>query len=247
MVLFKDILAVDNGAKFLNVDFHIHSYGASTDVKDSGMTPQAIVDSALKQGLSVIAITDHNSDKNVAAAIEHARPNAGKILILPGVEVTTAHGHLLAYFAPEKTTELSRFLAKLDLSGPMGADNTHTAKSMADVIAEAERHGGICIAAHIDREKTGFEMFGPGFQNWKRDIISSPGLYGVECDAVDSLEWYSETDDPGSAGVERMKIFQTRALIPGLKGRDQLAHVQGSDSHTLARFENPSPESPGHA
>src|SRR5437870_3259433 len=74
MVVFKDILAVDNGARFLNVDLHIHSYGASADVKDSGMTPQAIVDSALKQGLSVIAITDHNSDKNVAAAVEHARP-----------------------------------------------------------------------------------------------------------------------------------------------------------------------------
>lgn len=242
MILFKDILAVDNGAKFLNVDLHIHSYGASADVKDSGMTPQAIVDSALRQGLSVIAITDHNSDKNVTAAIEHARPHAGKLLVLPGVEITTAHGHLLAYFAPEKTTELSRFLAKLDLVGPMGADNTRTAKSMADVIAEAERLGGICIAAHIDREKTGFEMFAPGFQNWKRDIIGSPGLYGVECDAVDSLEWYSETDDLSSAGVERKKIFQTRALIPGLKGRDQLAHLQGSDSHTLARFENPSPD-----
>ncbi len=73
MVFFKDIETIDNGARFLNVDLHIHSYGASPDVKDATMTPQAIVDSAVAQGLSVIAITDHNSSKNVAAALEHAQ------------------------------------------------------------------------------------------------------------------------------------------------------------------------------
>src|SRR3990170_18194 len=103
MILFKDIEAIDNGARFLNVDLHIHSYVASSDVKDATMTPQAIVDSAVSQGLSVIAITDHNSNKNVGAALEHAQQYAGRLLVLPGVEVTTAHGHLLAYFAPERT------------------------------------------------------------------------------------------------------------------------------------------------
>lgn len=90
MVLFKDIEVLENGARFLNVDLHIHSYGASPDVKDATMTPQAIVDSAVAQGLSVIAITDHNSDKNVYAALEHAQQYAGRLLVLPGVEVTTA-------------------------------------------------------------------------------------------------------------------------------------------------------------
>ncbi len=159
MILFKDIQAIDNGARFLNVDLHIHSYGASSDVKDATMTPQAIVNSAVGQGLSVIAITDHNSNKNVNAALEHAQQYAGRLLVLPGVEVTTAHGHLLAYFAPERTANLAKFLSRLDLVGVMGAENTRTAKSMADVIAEAERLGGICIAAHIDREKTGFHMY----------------------------------------------------------------------------------------
>ena len=157
------------------------------------MTPQAIVDSAAKQGLSVIAITDHNSNKNVELAIAHALEHyAGQVLVLPGVEVTTAHGHLLAYFSPECIADLAKFLSRLDLIGEMGDDNTRTAKSMADTITEAEKLGGICIAAHIDREKTGFDMFAPGFQNWKKDIITSPGLYGLECDSVEALLWYSE-------------------------------------------------------
>ncbi len=193
MIQFKDIRLLENGARFLNVDLHIHSYGASHDVRDITMTPQAIVDSAAKQGLSVIAITDHNSNKNVESAIAHAQEHyARQVLVLPGVEVTTAHGHLLAYFAPERIEDLAKFLSRLDLIGEMGDDNTRTAKSMADAIAEAEKLGGICIAAHIDREKTGFDMFAPGFQNWKKDIITSPGLYGLECDSADALLWYSE-------------------------------------------------------
>ena len=245
MVQFKDIHILDNGARFHSVDLHIHSYGASHDVKDSTMTPEAIVDSAARQGLSVIAITDHNSNVNVQRAIDHAQENyASQILVLPGVEVTTAHGHLLAYFAPDRTADLAKVLSRLDLIGEMGADNTRTAKSMADTIAEVEKLGGICIAAHIDREKTGFDVFAPGFQNWKKDIITSPGLYGLECDAVDTLLWYSEHDEAGSAGVERKKMLTARQLVQGLSARYHLAHVQGSDAHSMKQFEHQDPSKP---
>ena len=91
-------------ARFLNVDLHIHSYGASHDVIDATVTPEAIVDSAVRQKLSVIAITDHNNNVNVQRAIDHVQNYyAGEILALAGVEVTTAHGHLLVYFAPDRT------------------------------------------------------------------------------------------------------------------------------------------------
>ncbi|MCK4356838.1 PHP domain-containing protein [Candidatus Bipolaricaulota bacterium] len=245
MVLSNDILVVDNGGRFHNVDLHIHSYGASDDVKDSTMSPEAIVDSAVMQGLSVIAITDHNSNVNVQRAIGHAQEHyTGQILVLPGVEVTTAHGHLLAYFAPNRTADLEKFLSRLDLIGEMGAENTRTAKSMANTIAEVEKLDGICIAAHIDREKTGFDMFVPGFQNWKKDIITSPGLYGLECDSADALVWYSEYDEVGSAGGERKKLLADRQLVDSLSARHQLAHVQGSDAHSMKQFEHHDPSKP---
>jgi len=239
MVKFKDLLEFDNGARFHNVDLHIHSYGASNDVYDQTMTPEAIVDSAVKQGLSVIAITDHNSNVNVQRAIDHAHKNyAGQILVLPGTEVNTAHGHLLTYFAPECTADLEKFLSQLNLIGEKGEDNTRTSKSMSDTIAEAEKLGGICIAAHIDREKTGFYMLSPGFQNWKKDIIISPGLYGLECDAMDALIWYSEHDESGSIGGERKKMLADRKLVPELSARHHLAHVQGSDAHSMKQFDH---------
>ena len=242
VVLFNDINVLDNGARFHNVDLHIHSYCASQDVTDPTMTPVAIVDSAVRQGLIVIAITDHNSNVNVQRAIDYAQDNyAGKILMLPGVEVTTAHGHLLAYFAPDRTADLEKLLSRLDLIGEKGAENTRTAKSMADTITEVEKIGGICIAAHIDRQKTGFDMFAPGFQNWKKDIITSPGLYGLECDAVDALLWYSAQDELGSAGVERKKMLAARQMLQGLSARHHLAHVQGSDAHSMNQFEHQNP------
>lgn len=244
MVQYKDLCKVDNGARFHFVDLHIHSYGGSHDVKDASMTSEAIVDAAIAQGLSVIAITDHNSNANVAKALEYSKKYAGQLLFLPGVEVTTANGHLLAYFAPEQADQLQRFLAKIDLVGKMGDDNTHTARSMADTIAVATELGGICIAAHIDRQKTGFDTMAPGFPNWKKDIITSPGLYGLECDAVDSLTWYSVNDDAGALGVERKKLLAARQEIQELVARAHFAHVQGSDSHSMKAFQHKDPKKP---
>ncbi len=242
MTQLRDITALHNGAGFVNVDLHVHSFGASHDVRDRSMTPAAIVDSAVRQGLSVIAITDHNSAANVQAAIDAARQQHGsRLLVLAGVEVTTSHGHLLAYFAPDRVDDLGRFLMRLDLVGEPGADKTHTAKSMTDTIAEADRLGGICVAAHIDRAKTGFESFGSGFQNWKKDILCSPGLYGLECDAADRLGWYSDDDELGPAGDERRKMLEARRDVPGLAPRHHLAHVQGSDAHSMAQFERADP------
>ena len=86
MVLLKDFDVIDNGAQFLSADLHIHTYGGSQDVSDTGFTPQAIVESAVKQGISVIAITDHNSDINVQIAVDYARDNyTSKILVLKGL------------------------------------------------------------------------------------------------------------------------------------------------------------------
>lgn len=176
MITLRNITDVDNGAKFLNADLHVHSYGASADVGDKAMTPGAVIEAAVRQGISVLAITDHNTDRNVAAAQEYALKYAGTLLVLPGVEVTTAHGHLLAYFAPAQASHMGRLMAKIDLRGEMGAQDSHTAMSMADVIREVERLGGVSVAAHVDRAKTGFDALHDGFPNWKRDVITSSGL-----------------------------------------------------------------------
>ena len=51
------------------------------------------------------------------------------------------HGHLLIYGDPANPEAISNLLAVIGLQGPKGARDTHTTKSMADVIASADNLG----------------------------------------------------------------------------------------------------------
>ncbi|MBA4190008.1 MAG: hypothetical protein C0467_18645 [Planctomycetaceae bacterium] len=244
MIQLKDVLTIDNGAKFLNADLHVHSYGASADVRDKTMTPDAIIESAVTQGISLLAITDHNTDKNVAVAQEYALKHAGSILVLPGVEISTSHGHLLVYFSPAQASHVGKLMTKIDLQGVMGAQDSHTAMSMADVIREAERLGGLCVAAHIDREGTGFDKLHDGFPNWKKDILTSSGLYGLEVDKSTNLNMYTPDDDQSPQGIDRKRLAGLRNGRQETAGRARLAMLQGSDAHSLVNFTPRSPVKP---
>ncbi len=235
-ITFDEIAKIDSGARFFTADFHIHSFGASSDVTDAAMTPEAIVETALQHRVSAVCLTDHNTDKNTQASIDYAQRFAGQILVLAGVEISTAHGHLLAYFAPDKIQSVRSLLGQLNIVGQWGSRDSHTTMSMADVIARVDALGGISVAAHIDREKSGFETLAPGYPNWKKDIIGSSGLYGLEVDESKHLVWFSETDDKTNSGNERAKLLALREHSSATAGRVQLAHVQNSDAHSLADF-----------
>src|SRR6478736_2022133 len=94
MSVHDEVTAVPRGARFYRADLHIHSYGGSHDVRDSAMTPGAIVQAAITEGLGVIAVTDHNEIRNVAAAQAAA---GQRLFVVPGVELSTSEGHLLCY------------------------------------------------------------------------------------------------------------------------------------------------------
>ena len=83
-----EILAQPTGARFFRADLHIHSLGASHDVKDSAMTAAAIVATAAREGLAIIAVTDHNEIDNVEAALQSAQ--SSQVLMIPAVELSTA-------------------------------------------------------------------------------------------------------------------------------------------------------------
>lgn len=69
----------------LTYDFHIHS--CLSPCGDGDMTPGNIVGMAMLKGLDVIALTDHNSCANCAAAMEIGE--AYGVLVIPGMELTT--------------------------------------------------------------------------------------------------------------------------------------------------------------
>lgn len=79
-----------------NIDLHTHSFFSGDGVS----SPEELITSARAKGLHGFAITDHNTSDAVTYLLEKGLMRAdGKpvddFLIIPGVEVTTAEGHLL--------------------------------------------------------------------------------------------------------------------------------------------------------
>lgn len=102
-------------------DLHIHtiySYDGTASVP-------AVLARARQVGLDVIAITDHDEIKGALRAFDLA-PGFG-IEVIPGIEITTAEGDLVALFVTEKIDP---------------------GLSLIETILRVGEAGGICIAPH---------------------------------------------------------------------------------------------------
>ena len=95
--------------KSYRADLHIHT--VLSPCGDIYMSPSAIIEQAKKLHLDVIAITDHNSTRQVKITKELGKENG--ILVIGGVEITTQEeAHALAYFETEE--QLDTFQEYLD-------------------------------------------------------------------------------------------------------------------------------------
>lgn len=216
-------ISLANGSRFYRGDLHIHSHLASHDVTDIEMTPQAIVETAARENLSIIAVADHNEISNVQAAV-----NAGRevgILVIPAVELSTPEGHLLCYFPTVET--LSSFHGRLDLAD-RGLANSRCRTAMHGCLDIVKDLGGFSILAHVDGGN-GLETNHSGASPHKVDIICHPALLGIELkSAASPIRYSTEDDDPVRAHIGKQRIERLE-----LGERQYLARILSSDSHTL--------------
>jgi DNA repair ATPase RecN len=217
------ILAYPNGARFYRADLHIHSYGASHDVRDVNMTAQNIVSTAMREGLSIIAVTDHNEIGNVEAALIAA--HGSKLLVVPGIELSTPQGHLLLYFRTlEALQKLHSQLSIVDRSQP----TSRCQQSIFECLNLTKALGGFGILAHVDIQ-SGFEIENPGAKPHKLDVLCHPALLGIELKVGTSPISYADSDpEPQRAQVGRERIKRLK-----LGSKQFLARVLGSDAHAL--------------
>ncbi len=91
------------------VDLHVHSTAS-----DGRLTPAEVIGEAAAQGLSYIALADHDSVAGIAAALAAAESFPG-LTVIPGIEISTdipqGEVHILGYFIDYTDPEL---LAKLE-------------------------------------------------------------------------------------------------------------------------------------
>jgi predicted metal-dependent phosphoesterase TrpH len=124
----------------MKIDLHCHS----TYSGDSFLEPEALVERALELGLQGVCLTEHHSYEASAPAEQVDLP-AGFVL-LRGVEISTAAGHLLAYGLQDDRWNRWSQNNYLDLDG---------------VIEQVHAHGGICVPAHPFRggDSMGWQLF----------------------------------------------------------------------------------------
>jgi PHP family Zn ribbon phosphoesterase len=153
-------------------DLHIHT--CLSPCGDIDMSPRAIVEAAQQKGLDIIAVCDHNSAENVAAAVRAASGQG--LTVLSGMEIASLEeAHVIALFdTPDKILELQKIVyAHLPkgMAVEMNVDdqivvnefdevegfNTKlligaTDLSVQDIVDTVHDIGGLVIASHIDRE-----------------------------------------------------------------------------------------------
>lgn len=102
-------------------DLHLHTIYSY----DGTASPAAVLSRAKQVGLDVIAITDHDEIAGALKAMEIA-PNYG-VEVIPGIEITTADGDLLALFITEKVD---------------------AGLSLIETVLRVRELGGVCVAPH---------------------------------------------------------------------------------------------------
>ncbi len=206
-------------------DLHVHT--ALSPCADAEMTPPAIVDAALAEGLAMIAVCDHNTARN-AAAVQAAA--GARLAVVAGMEVTTAEEcHVVGLFpdapaAEAAAAEIAATLGRIDdgyeaffgeqvVCDAGGAETgretlalaTATSLGVDAVVDLVHRHCGIAVAAHIDRSSFG--------------VIGQLGFFPEEA-GFDAVE-LSRHVPPGSAREAEFGVYG----LPILHSSD--AHYRG--------------------
>lgn len=132
-------------------DLHIHTIYSP----DGTGTVRAVLKRAAEVGLDVIAITDHDE---ICAALEgmDLAPSYG-LHVVPGVEVSTAEGHLLALFVHRRPP---------------------TGLSVGDTVRWVRDEGGLCVVPHPGQGRQSLSF--PTIRQALNDPEIAPFLVGME-------------------------------------------------------------------
>ncbi len=153
-------------------DLHIHS--CLSPCGDMDMTPNNLVNMAKLLGLDVIALTDHNTSRNCAAAMAVGREIG--LTVIPGMELTTAEDiHAVCLFPTlEKAMAWDEYVDshrikirnRPDIYGRQVIMNENdeevgelehlllpaTEIPIISAYKTVKTFGGVCFPAHIDRD-----------------------------------------------------------------------------------------------
>jgi len=169
-------------------DLHFHT-PSSFDYEDKSISNQQIVDSLIQAGLRVIAITDHHT-MDVGRIQELQTLGAGKLTVLPGIELRDEHGgepiHYICFFPEDcdldhvwTTLQGSLGLTTKAIQGKGGDQGVYV--PIGQGAAEARKLGG-AISIHAGEKSNSIE----GISN--REQFQQRIKYDITKEHVDLME-----------------------------------------------------------
>lgn len=190
----KAALALPRGAEFHRCALQVNPHGYAAKYRgtpndgDALSYARAIVAKAVDLGISVLAITDHNSAEGVDAFRIAAREAVQPIHIFPGFELRSKEGvHVLCIYPPATDeVQLGRFLGEFGIRDAEPAKETLANKSFEQILPCVREQGGITIAAHVTNDNGLFKVMQgqPLIHVWQ-----SPELLAVQIPGgIDALD-----------------------------------------------------------
>lgn len=117
--MIKNLMSSRN---VLRAELHVHS-----SISDGRDNVKTILNAAVSKKVDVVSITDHDTVQGSLEAIEVTEEEHLPLRVIPGCEITTSSGHLLAYGITE------------DVEPKM---------SMKETCERVRTLGGVCFLAH---------------------------------------------------------------------------------------------------
>jgi PHP family Zn ribbon phosphoesterase len=155
-------------------DLHIHT--CLSPCAEWEMTPKAIIAKSREQGIDIIAICDHNSAENTAAAMRAGKKSG--VCVLPGMEICSKEEvHILAIFeSPEHALAMQTYIYAhlpgknrpeyfghqivVNEDDEVIEENSRmligaTTLGIREIVDKTHEMQGISIASHVDRPAFG--------------------------------------------------------------------------------------------
>jgi len=146
----KEFINNTYGSIWHKVNLHVHA---------SGQDPEKIVDEAIKTGITLIAITDHNTFRFVKPVKDAAkRRSDADLVVLPGIEITLEEGaHILALFDSDfNETKQTHFLGTLKIPVDGSTSTPVKDRTCTQVLTDITDAKGITVVPHPFSGDIGF-------------------------------------------------------------------------------------------
>jgi predicted metal-dependent phosphoesterase TrpH len=196
----------------MKVDLHIH-----TTASDGRLSPEEVVRVAAEQGLSVIAITDHDSLAGIEPALLAAEA-VPSIRVIPGLEINTdipdSEIHILGYFIDYQDKELKQALEKLRNSRKARALKMITRLGELGIDIEWNRVLELAAGASVGRPHIAQAMLERGYISSFREAFTK----------------YIGRLGPAYVERERLSPQEAVKLVANARGLPVLAHPADIDN-----------------